>query len=93
MAMMGDEKLKYQFIVLRGTKKDAEVLKDAIEAHIAKLSKDVEMYSKVRNDQARLQRAVDGIKTLMGMRDEFMYIGTDEIYHPRDFPNPIKHII
>lgn len=93
MAMMGNEKLKYQFIILRGTKQDAKVLQDAIEKHIAKLAEDVEKYSKIKNDQNRLQNAVDGIKTLMSMRDHFQYIGTDEIYDPHDFPSPIKYIL
>lgn len=91
--MLGSEKLKYQFIVLKGTKNDSKVLKDAIEAHIAKLSKDVEMYSKIRNDQNRLQYAVDGIKTLMHMRDNIGYIGSDKIGDVRDFPFPLEHII
>lgn len=87
MAMKGDKNLKYQFIVLRGTKEDTEVLMDAIKGHIEKLAEDVTKYSKVRNDQNRLQHAADGIKTLMSMRDNI------EIYDPHDFPSPLKYII
>lgn len=90
---MLSDNLKYKFVLLKGSKEEAKVLIDAINKHIEKLSEDVAMYSKVRNDQNRLQHAVDGIKTLMNMRDNIEYLGSDEAYSARDFPHPIKRII
>lgn len=94
---IGNEDYKYKFIAIQIDDKNVQqLLKEALNAHIVKKTKDIEMYSKsesyVRADDVK--RCADEIATMMKWRDNLWLLGTDTWVRDLEFyKHGIEHFI
>lgn len=83
MKIGGDYKKKYILLEI-DDKANKEILVNALKEYIAKLSKDIELYSKGEHNIDRIKYSADRMTKCMQWRDHIEFMGTD-IISLRDF--------
>lgn len=83
MKINGDYKKKYILLEVED-KADKDILVDALKEYIAKLSKDIELYSKGEHNIDRIKYGANKMTKCMEWRDHIEFMGTD-ILSLRDF--------